>query len=117
MPIKNPVTADEMKAAASQIGFTIPAGHEDDYIGLLSKTDASCEMILAQEGKSYSLSGRWVTATNDAYRCERQTTNPSLISKSILVPMFTSLPPKKTLSMPGHGGLKPGTRWTVQGKS
>ncbi|WWC97977.1 hypothetical protein V866_004866 [Kwoniella sp. B9012] len=46
MPIKTPVTAEEVSAAAQRLGFTIPPNHEEEYLALLAKTDAQCELIL-----------------------------------------------------------------------
>ncbi|KAK6906025.1 hypothetical protein I204_01162 [Kwoniella mangroviensis CBS 8886] len=46
MPIKTPVTAEELSAAAQRLGFTIPPDHEEEYLALLAKTDAQCELIL-----------------------------------------------------------------------
>lgn len=45
------VSIEDAKHAADKLGFVIPAGHDDDYIELLSKTDAACRAVLALEGE------------------------------------------------------------------
>lgn len=45
-----PVTADEMLAAAQRLKFAVPPTHERDYMELLKKTDACCELIMAEDG-------------------------------------------------------------------
>lgn len=41
----------DVLAAAKQLNFTVPSEHETDYLALLRKTDAFCELVLAEEGK------------------------------------------------------------------
>ncbi|WWC68281.1 uncharacterized protein I206_102204 [Kwoniella pini CBS 10737] len=46
MPTTGPVTPAEVAEAAQRLGFTIPYGHEEEYLALLAKTDAQCQLIL-----------------------------------------------------------------------
>jgi hypothetical protein len=47
-----PVTAEEMLGAAQRLKFAVPPTHERDYMELLKKTDACCELIMAEDGES-----------------------------------------------------------------
>ncbi|RSH89235.1 hypothetical protein EHS25_002347 [Saitozyma podzolica] len=44
-----PVTAEEMLGAAQRLKFAVPPTHERDYMELLKKTDACCELIMAED--------------------------------------------------------------------
>lgn len=44
------VSAQDAQKAAAKLDFAIPAGHENDYIELLKKTDDACRAVLAIEG-------------------------------------------------------------------
>lgn len=48
------VSLQDAEKAAEKLGFNIPAGHEDDYVELLQKTDTACRAVLAIEGMSKS---------------------------------------------------------------
>ncbi|GAA6014135.1 hypothetical protein JCM10207_006108 [Rhodosporidiobolus poonsookiae] len=41
-------TPQDVSAAAARLGFTVPEGHEDDYLTLLRGTDNAAKLILAQ---------------------------------------------------------------------
>ncbi|KAL8290383.1 hypothetical protein RQP46_002641 [Phenoliferia psychrophenolica] len=50
-----PATPVDVQAAAARLQFTIPQGHEEDYLTLLQATEAAAETLLAIPGSNFGI--------------------------------------------------------------
>ena len=93
-----PATLNDVQAAAGRLQFTIPAGHEEDYLALLHSTDSAAEALLAIPGEHGSS-----PLNSILLRIVLQTTRRRATPRASPVKQSTGRPIRRICSAGGRG--------------